>query len=279
MEISTLAVYHCLAFVWYFFISYSITNIRTEERPSEVFFYGGQWKYLTVLNLVLQAVFYGVSFLADVLRLIKKLRCAKCAVSSRDLLFSVLAFPVSTVSNLYLDYFVTEQKKCSGLTANLLRRTSGQSKDPICKGKKRKKCCKFVSISFWTLYSYNRELVYPKSLDGVIPLWLNHAMHTAILPFAVLEILALPHRYPAKKKGLILLGFVSFLYISWVLWIYSVTGEWVYPLFALFSPAGLAAFFAISLAIIISFYNFGEFLNRIIWGDSIVILDYRQKGK
>lgn len=34
----------------------------------------------------------------------------------------------------------------------------------------------FVCISFWTLYTYNRELVYPKSLDGVIPLWLNHAM-------------------------------------------------------------------------------------------------------
>jgi len=34
----------------------------------------------------------------------------------------------------------------------------------------------FVAISFWTLYTYNRELVYPKSLDGVIPLWLNHAM-------------------------------------------------------------------------------------------------------
>ncbi|XP_010571519.1 androgen-dependent TFPI-regulating protein isoform X1 [Haliaeetus albicilla] len=233
MEISTLATYHCLAFVWYFFVAYSITHVRTEERPSEVFLYGGQWKYLTVLNLVLQAVFYGVSFLADVLRLIKKLRCAKCIISSRDLLFSVLAFPVST----------------------------------------------FVSISFWTLYTYNRELVYPKSLDGIIPLWLNHAMHTAVLPLAVLEILATPHRYPAKKKGLILLGFVTFLYISWVLWIYSVTGEWVYPLFALFSPAGLAAFFAGSLAIVVSFYTFGEFLNRMIWGDSIVILDYRRKGK
>ncbi|NXY83779.1 ADTRP protein, partial [Alcedo cyanopectus] len=222
METSTLATYHCLAFAWYFFIAYSITQVKAEERPSEVFLYGGQWKYLTVLNLVLQAVFYGVSFLADALRLIKQLRCAKHVISSRDLLFSVLAFPVST----------------------------------------------FVSISFWTLYSYNRELVYPKSLDGVIPLWLNHAMHTAVLPFAVLEILALPHRYPAKKKGLVLLGFVAFLYISWVLWIYSVTGEWVYPLFALFSPAGLAAFFAGSVAIIISFYNFGEFLNRMIWGES-----------
>ncbi|XP_031971346.1 androgen-dependent TFPI-regulating protein isoform X3 [Corvus moneduloides] len=188
MEISTLATYHCLAFVWYFFIAYSTTQVKAEEPPSEVFLYGGQWKYLTVLNL-------------------------------------------------------------------------------------------FVSISFWTLYTYNRELVYPKSLDGVIPLWLNHAMHTAVFPFALLEILALPHRYPAKKKGLVLLGFVAFLYISWVLWIYSVTGEWVYPLFALFSPSGLAAFFASSLAIIISCYNFGEFLNRMIWGDSIVIMDHKWKGK
>uniref|UniRef100_A0A672U6R7 Androgen dependent TFPI regulating protein n=1 Tax=Strigops habroptila TaxID=2489341 RepID=A0A672U6R7_STRHB len=193
-----------------------------KESPVNCFTASISWHILFFSALVLQAVFYGVSFLADVLRLIKKLRCAKCVISSRDLLFSVLAFPVST----------------------------------------------FVSISFWTLYSYNRELVYPKSLDGVIPLWLNHAMHTAILPFAVLEILALPHCYPAKKKGLIFLGLVSFLYISWVLRIYSVTGEWVYPLFALFNPAGLAAFFAVSLAIIISFYSFGEFLNRMIWGQS-----------
>ncbi|XP_025960547.1 androgen-dependent TFPI-regulating protein isoform X2 [Dromaius novaehollandiae] len=188
MEISTLTVYHCLAFVWYFFVSYSITLVGTEDRPSEVFLYGGQWKYLTVLNL-------------------------------------------------------------------------------------------FVSVSFWALYTYNRELVYPKSLDGIISPWLNHAMHTAVLPFAFLEIFATPHRYPTKKKGLILLGFASFVYISWVLWIYSVTGEWVYPLFALFSPVGLAAFFTGSLAIIVCFYNFGEFLNRMIWGDSIVILDYKRKGK
>uniref|UniRef100_A0A8C9L7N8 Androgen-dependent TFPI-regulating protein n=1 Tax=Pavo cristatus TaxID=9049 RepID=A0A8C9L7N8_PAVCR len=168
MEISTLAAYHCLVLAWYFFVLYSLTHLRTEERPSEVFLYGGQWKYLTVLNLFLQAVFYGVSFLADVLRLIKELRCAKCVISSRDLLFSVLAFPVST----------------------------------------------FVSISFWILYTYNRELVYPKSLDGVIPSWLNHTMHTAVLPLALLEILATPHRYPAKKKGLFLLGCASFLYVS-----------------------------------------------------------------
>lgn len=59
-----------------------------------------------------------------------------------------------------------------------------------------------------------------------------------------------------------------FLLSPRVLWIYSVTGEWVYPLFASFSPAGLGAFFISSLAIVVCFYNFGEFLNRMIWGQS-----------
>lgn len=42
----------------------------------------------------------------------------------------------------------------------------------------------------------------------------------------------------------------------------------MYPLFASFSPAGLGAFFISSLAIVVCFYNFGEFLNRMIWGQS-----------
>ncbi|POI35460.1 hypothetical protein CIB84_000788, partial [Bambusicola thoracicus] len=102
----------------------------------------------------LQAVFYGVSFLADVLRLIKELRCAKCVISSRDLLFSVLAFPVST-------HYPNPINSISLLLKCLPPSVF---------------CFQFVSISFWILYTYNRELVYPKSLDGVIPSWLNHTM-------------------------------------------------------------------------------------------------------
>uniref|UniRef100_A0A8C7WWR0 Androgen-induced gene 1 protein n=1 Tax=Oryzias sinensis TaxID=183150 RepID=A0A8C7WWR0_9TELE len=34
----------------------------------------------------------------------------------------------------------------------------------------------FVVFTFWTLYLYDRELVYPKLLDNFIPQWLNHGM-------------------------------------------------------------------------------------------------------
>ncbi|KAJ1201681.1 hypothetical protein NDU88_005487, partial [Pleurodeles waltl] len=116
---------------------------------------------------LLQTVFYGNALLADLLRPIGKLRGVKFITSCRDLLFSVLAFPVAM----------------------------------------------FVFTSFWGLYTYNRELVYPKGIDEFIPLWLNHAMHTAILPLTLLESFAIPHHYLPKKSGLGLLGFFSFSYL------------------------------------------------------------------
>ncbi|XP_050773768.1 uncharacterized protein LOC127031078 isoform X1 [Gopherus flavomarginatus] len=36
----------------------------------------------------------------------------------------------------------------------------------------------FVAVTFWTLYAYDRELVYPKELDEINPPWLNHTMTT-----------------------------------------------------------------------------------------------------
>lgn len=34
----------------------------------------------------------------------------------------------------------------------------------------------FVVFTFWSLYLYDRDLVYPKLLDNFIPQWLNHGM-------------------------------------------------------------------------------------------------------
>lgn len=45
----------------------------------------------------------------------------------------------------------------------------------------------FVVLTFWGIYAIDRELVYPKALDKVIPSWLNHIMviYTYILTIHV----------------------------------------------------------------------------------------------
>ncbi|KAM5163323.1 androgen-induced gene 1 protein isoform 2-T2 [Mantella aurantiaca] len=99
--------------------------------------YGGSWKFLTFIDLVIQAVFFGICVLSDLSCLLTKgsdsleqERQLKKLTSLRDWMLAVLAFPVGV----------------------------------------------FVVTMFWTLYLYDRELVYPKLLDNFIPPWLNHGM-------------------------------------------------------------------------------------------------------
>ncbi|XP_053105596.1 androgen-dependent TFPI-regulating protein isoform X2 [Hemicordylus capensis] len=138
----------------------------------------------------------------------------------------------------------------------------------------------FVFTCFWALYSYDRELVYPKDIDLIIPTWTNHAMHTTILPLVLLELLVTPRRNPSKAKGISFLLIASVAYVCWLLWIHSVTGKWAYPFFDFLSPLSTTVFFLGCAVFLLFFFNMGGFLCRMIWGDSIVILDiYKKKSK
>ncbi|XP_048655755.1 androgen-dependent TFPI-regulating protein isoform X3 [Marmota marmota marmota] len=153
-------IYHFLVLNWYIFLNYYIPRHGNEQKEYKIFQDGAQWKYLTLLNLFLQAFFFGVACLDDVLKRIKGRRNIRFITAFRDLLFTTLAFPVST----------------------------------------------FVFLVFWTIFLYDRELVYPKILDEIFPIWMNHAMHTFILPFSLLEVILRPHHYPSKKTGITLLA-------------------------------------------------------------------------
>ncbi|XP_075032896.1 androgen-dependent TFPI-regulating protein-like isoform X2 [Mixophyes fleayi] len=124
----------------------------------------------------------------------------------------------------------------------------------------------FVATSFWSIYAYDRELVYPKELDSIIPQWLNHTMHTFILPLLLIELLACSHQYPSKKSGLATLMVFCFAYLSWILWVYYASGIWVYPILAKLDAVGMSVFFAISFLIMVPFYCLGEWLTQLRWG-------------
>ncbi|KAB0404986.1 hypothetical protein E2I00_002626, partial [Balaenoptera physalus] len=136
MTRTSTCIYHFFVLSWYIFLNFYISQQGEDRRKSKVFLNGGQWKYLTFLNL---AIFYGVACLEDVLKRAKGQKDIKFITAFRDLLFTTLAFPISAVS--YKDV-------------------------------------QFVFLSFWILFLYDRELVYPKALDGIFPVWLNHAMNT-----------------------------------------------------------------------------------------------------
>ncbi|XP_075453235.1 androgen-induced gene 1 protein isoform X2 [Ascaphus truei] len=188
--------------------------------------YGGSWKFLTFIDLVIQAVFFGICVLSDLSSLLTKgidnqeqERQLKKLISLRDWIMAVLAFPVGV----------------------------------------------FVVTMFWGLYLYDREMVYPKLLDNFIPPWLNHGMHTTVVPFILIEMRTTHHQYPSRKFGIATICTFSFGYILWVCWVHHVTGVWVYPLLEYISPGAKIFFFLVVTFIINIYYILGERLNSYMW--------------
>ncbi|KAM4693429.1 androgen-induced gene 1 protein isoform 1-T1 [Discoglossus pictus] len=199
--------------------------------------YGGSWKFLTFIDLVIQAVFFGICVLSDLSSLLTKgsdnqeqERQLKKLISLRDWMMAVLAFPVGV----------------------------------------------FVVTMFWGLYLYDRELVFPKLLDNFIPPWLNHGMHTTVLPFILIEMRTTYHQYPSRSFGVATVCTFSVGYILWVCWVHHVTGVWVYPLLEYISPGAKIFFFLLVTVIINMYYILGEKLNSYIW-DSEKSIENREE--
>uniref|UniRef100_A0A8C3PFL9 Androgen-induced gene 1 protein-like n=1 Tax=Chrysemys picta bellii TaxID=8478 RepID=A0A8C3PFL9_CHRPI len=124
----------------------------------------------------------------------------------------------------------------------------------------------FVAVTFWTLYAYDRELVYPKELDEINPSWLNHTMHTTILPLLLIELITCPHKYLSKLNGMIGLSIFGTSYLTWVLWVNYASGIWAYPILEVLGVPGKAVLFTISYLVMIGFYLLGEHLTKLLWG-------------
>ncbi|XP_048406481.2 androgen dependent TFPI regulating protein 1 isoform X2 [Stegostoma tigrinum] len=124
----------------------------------------------------------------------------------------------------------------------------------------------FVVVSFWILYAYDRELVYPEQLDKIIPTWLNHAMHTVVLVLLMLELFVVQHRWPNRKGCLVVLVTFCSSYLLWVLWIRHRSSIWVYPILEALSPIGLCIFLTAAVLVTVCLYVVGEKLHRWKWG-------------
>ncbi|XP_056679413.1 androgen-dependent TFPI-regulating protein isoform X2 [Monodelphis domestica] len=91
------SIYHFLVWGWYIFINFYISFQLSKQQIPKARQYGSQWRYLTVLNLFLQTIFYGIAFLYDAMKGVKRKEDIKWIAAFRDFLFSVLALPLSSV--------------------------------------------------------------------------------------------------------------------------------------------------------------------------------------
>ncbi|XP_013856020.1 androgen-dependent TFPI-regulating protein [Austrofundulus limnaeus] len=83
-------VYHVAGFSWYALVVKYLAAKDGDQLPTGIFVYGGPWKYLTFLNLLLQMTFFGLAAVTD----LQQEKTGSALLKWKDLLFSVFAFPV-----------------------------------------------------------------------------------------------------------------------------------------------------------------------------------------
>lgn len=127
----------------------------------------------------------------------------------------------------------------------------------------------FVTVSFWTLYNIDRNLIFPEIFDGWFPAWLNHNVHTTPLLGVLMESYLELHSFPKRSKGFGMVALFSLVYLIWVCFIAYQSGHWVYPVLAYLSLPS-RTLFIIAMAMLISLiYLVGENFNKRLWGTAI----------
>jgi len=114
-----------------------------------------------------------------------------------------------------------------------------------------------VVSTFWSVYSVDRELIYPSFLDDLVPYYVNNLSHTSVA-LILLELIITPHQYPSRKAGLSFTYFIGVSYFVWISYIRYVSGRWVYIFMDHLNPPLFAVFVACLLSLANLFYKVGE---------------------
>ncbi|KAJ0181600.1 hypothetical protein K1T71_002322 [Dendrolimus kikuchii] len=122
----------------------------------------------------------------------------------------------------------------------------------------------YVALVFWSLYAIHKDLIFPENVEKLFPAWVNHTMHTTIVPFIILELLLSNRNYPSRKVGMPVALLFNFAYISWIHYIYFYKGVWVYPFLEIFNWPMRIIFCGFSTFIGLIVYSLGEKLNTLV---------------
>ncbi|KAH8377370.1 hypothetical protein KR093_005099 [Drosophila rubida] len=193
--------------------------------------WGGKFKYLTFLDVVLQAIYHTVALLNDLFGDNSVTVASKSLLRQlRDYLFATFAFPIAHN----------------------------------------------VAISFWVIYLWDRELIFPAELDAIFPSWLNHVVHTNVALLAIMDLFTCFRRYPSRLAGVAGNTTFMILYVIWVHIVKYFSGVWVYPLLEVLSMPLRYVMFGGMVGLSLLCYFLGEFINNIVWAPEFKLLQQKK---
>ncbi|CAK7265793.1 hypothetical protein SEPCBS119000_001693 [Sporothrix epigloea] len=104
-----------------------------------------------------------------------------------------------------------------------------------------------ISVLYWTLRTYDRNLVYPPEMEGGLPLLPDIGFHLAPALFLTADLLLFSPPWTIRLREASILSFcIAFSYWAWVEYCFSYNGFYPYPIFQLLTTQQRIVLFAIS---------------------------------
>ncbi|XP_063916431.1 androgen-induced gene 1 protein-like isoform X2 [Zophobas morio] len=230
---AVLRAFHFVVATLYLFVFWydlNFVDVPMMQFKKDMKFFKGRLKFLTIWNLILQAVFFTICVINDVIGTNEDAPKKTPFIRRiKDLILTCLAFPLSM----------------------------------------------FVGLTFWCIYFVDRELIFPRALDKFFPVWLNHAMHTNIMIFILIELYTSYRKYPSRKFGMSVLSVFMLIYLIWIHIIHAYSGAWVYPILDVLNLPLRIVFFVGLFGLTLSLYLLGEKLNGVLWSKRLHIAKKR----
>uniref|UniRef100_A0A1B6CJJ6 Uncharacterized protein n=1 Tax=Clastoptera arizonana TaxID=38151 RepID=A0A1B6CJJ6_9HEMI len=130
----------------------------------------------------------------------------------------------------------------------------------------------FVTLLFWALYFYNRDLIYPEILDGEVSQVINHAFHTTPMLIITLQLLIMPDIKPSFKAAVSGLTLVLGIYTVILILLFKAQGKWIYVLFNIMTYQQVTVVLIVSYISTVIFTGLGLQLH-------VFIQKKKRKGK
>ena len=107
-----------------------------------------------------------------------------------------------------------------------------------------------------------REYIFPAKLDPLIPSWLNHSIHTMIVPVNLITVAVTNHKY--YNNGVLMTIGVTTLYTVVLQYIKRESGLYVYPYLETFDEKGKLIYFSGQAIFAYLMYKSGQLLTYAI---------------
>ncbi|XP_063544409.1 androgen-dependent TFPI-regulating protein-like [Cydia strobilella] len=131
-----------------------------------------------------------------------------------------------------------------------------------------------TSTLFWSLYHYDRSLIYPIFADKILSSTTNHVLHTAVIPLVVWEVVFQPRNVPKSHTinvSMLLVYMLTYLFVMY--YTYLEKGIWMYHVFGIAYDNNICfplimAFIGVMLYI---YYHMQWHLTRLVWEPQVKI--------